>query len=674
MTEKTPKPLLSLRGKPILQHLIENLRAQGVQKFILSLGYGGEEIEHYFKDGSAWGVQISYSRENEPRGTGGAVKEAAKGLTEPFFLFWGDNLMDADINQMEREYLREQPLVLMTLTPREDVENFGAAKLDGNKILSFVEKPKREEAPSNLINAGAFILRPECMAYLPDGRSSIERDCFEKIAPLGKMTAFIHRGQWFPTDTVEKYLHAEKHFRPRFLANPSIFKAYDIRGEWGKDWDREFVYRIGKAITLYLPLKNVAIGRDMRKSSEEIFHVLCQSLREEGIGVKDLGLCGTELTYFATSFVPEIDLAIMITASHNPGKDNGLKITLRNSLSLGLDSGLDKIRDLALGELNSTEGKTAGTLEYLNLWPQYKAHVFYLAGVSSKVFSEAKKKVVIDAGNGIGSLVFDQVLGETIPAVRLFWTPDGSFPHHSPDPFQEKNVTELKKKVLQEKADIGIAYDGDSDRVFVVDETGKYIPGYYLAALLTEYLLSQKEGPENEIIVHDPRYFWATCAAAEKYHARHLPSKVGHTLIKAKMREYNSLFSAECSGHIFYRENNFAESSMLTTLLVLKLVIERGPLSEQMKHLFENYPLSGEINFIVENSAEVLSLLERTYAAGQISKLDGLSVDFTDWRFNVRGSNTQPLLRLNIEGKSKQLVEEKLAELKHLIGGRIAEH
>lgn len=453
------------------------------------------------------------------------------------------------------------------------------------------------------------------------------------------------------------------------LANPKIFKAYDIRGEWNKDWDAEFVNRICLALALHLKPKVVAIGRDMRHSSEEIFKELAQAFNESGVDVLDVGLCGTELTYFASSFIPEVDLALMITASHNPSQDNGIKVTLKNSISLGLDSGLAQIRDLAFaGEKVNSAVK--GKIVPVNLWSKYKEHVFELA----KLAQVKPLKVVIDASNGVGGFMFDQVLKDLpVNVTKLFWEPDGNFPNHPADPLVEKNVEELKKKVVKEKADLGIAYDGDSDRVFFVDEKGRYISGYYTAALLTDFMLQQSAWPEQEIIAHDPRYYWAIRDAVLKHGAKYVPSKVGHTLIKAKMREVNSLFSAECSGHIFYCENNFAESSMLTTLIMLKLISERGALSAQVEHLFEQYPISGEINFIVDNVPETLQKIEQKYADGEISKLDGIGIDFPEWRFSVRGSNTQPLLRLNVEARDKNIVFQRLDELSRIIGGKKAE-
>ncbi|MBU0457208.1 MAG: adenylyltransferase/cytidyltransferase family protein [Nanoarchaeota archaeon] len=461
--------------------------------------------------------------------------------------------------------------------------------------------------------------------------------------------------------------------------NPKIFKAYDIRGEWNKDWNSESVYNIGKAIALHLKPKSVAIGRDMRISSDEIFEQLSSALIEEGINVKDLGLCGTELTYFASSFIPDIDLSIMITASHNPGKDNGLKITSKNSVSLGLDSGLDKIRDIALSlteknlDFTNTYNQNKGILSKLNLWEEYKEHVFKLAKL--RFGDILRKRIVIDAGNGIGGYLFDKIFGcLNLDVIKMFWEPDGNFPNHQADPFQESNVEELKKKVIEDKADLGIAYDGDSDRVFFVDEKGRYIPGYYFAAFMGEYILKQSQNKEEEIIVHDPRYYWATRDIIIKQGSKYIPSKVGHTLIKEKMRKINSIFSAECSGHIFYRENNFAESSMLTTLLVLKIISEQGPLSEIVEPFFSKYPISGEINLIVEDPKDILVKLEQKYCMGNISKLDGIGIDFSEWRFNVRYSNTQPLLRLNVEAISKEIVENKVEELKKIIEGKIINH
>jgi mannose-1-phosphate guanylyltransferase len=214
LTEETPKPLLPIKGIPMIEHLILQMKKYGVQNVVLSIGYKAKQIQDYFGAGSKLGVNVSYSIEDSPLGTGGAIKKAAQGLKKPFFLAWGDNLMDIDFNTMYKDYLREAPQVTMALTPREDVENFGVATLNEDKIIGFVEKPKRENAPTNLINAGAFIIDPECLQILPEGKSSMEYDCFEKLAPLGEISAHVHKGQWFPTDTLEKYNHANDNFRP----------------------------------------------------------------------------------------------------------------------------------------------------------------------------------------------------------------------------------------------------------------------------------------------------------------------------------------------------------------------------------------------------------------------------------------------------------------------------
>ncbi len=214
LTEFTPKPLLPIHGKPIIEHVIKSLKKHGVRNIILSIGYKAEQVEKYFGDGASWGVSISYVLETEPLGTGGAVKLASKCIGKPFFLLWGDNLMDVNFSRMEREFLSVGTPLIMALTPRDDVENFGVAKLDKNKIITFVEKPKREDAPSTLINAGAFIIDPVCLKFLPEGKSSLEKDCFEKLAPQGKIAAYIHQGQWFPTDTLEKYHRANAFFKP----------------------------------------------------------------------------------------------------------------------------------------------------------------------------------------------------------------------------------------------------------------------------------------------------------------------------------------------------------------------------------------------------------------------------------------------------------------------------
>ena len=216
LTNETPKPLLPIKGLPMIEHMIKSMKQYGINNIILSIGYKAEQIQEYFGDGSKWSINISYSIENEPLGTGGAIKKAALELQKPFFLAWGDNLMNIDYDAMYKDYLRDAPQVTMALTPREDVENFGVATLQESKIVGFVEKPRREEAPSNLINAGAFIVDPECLQILPEGKSSMEYDCFEKLAPLGEISAHIYKGQWFPTNTLEKYKYANDNFKPNY--------------------------------------------------------------------------------------------------------------------------------------------------------------------------------------------------------------------------------------------------------------------------------------------------------------------------------------------------------------------------------------------------------------------------------------------------------------------------
>jgi mannose-1-phosphate guanylyltransferase len=213
LTETTPKPLLPIQGKPIIEHTIKQLKKHGIQKIILSIGYKAEQIQEYFKDGSTFGLEISYSIEDQPLGTGGAIRKAVGNLNTPVFVIWGDNLMDINYEKLSEKHNLHQKLVTMVLTPRDDVQHFGVAKLEEEKIIYFVEKPTREEAPSNLINAGAFVIDPKAIVSLPEGKCSIERDCFEKLAPLGQITAFTHHGQWYPTDTLEKYNHANQNYK-----------------------------------------------------------------------------------------------------------------------------------------------------------------------------------------------------------------------------------------------------------------------------------------------------------------------------------------------------------------------------------------------------------------------------------------------------------------------------
>ncbi len=472
------------------------------------------------------------------------------------------------------------------------------------------------------------------------------------------------------------------------LANPNIFKAYDIRGEWNKDWDSEFVYKIGKAIAFDLKPKTVAIGRDMRLSSDEIFAQISKSFLEMGIDVLNLGLCATELTYFAANFIEGVDLAVMITASHNPGKDNGLKITKKGGQNLGLNCGLDRIKDIFFLDVNHlnidnlSDCSPKGRMIEKDIWNDYRKHIIQLAEASIKEISNKKilaeasikevgnKKIIVDPANGMGSYIFDKVFYD-LPVSKMFWNLDGTFPNHPADPSREDNLKALKQRILSEKADLGISLDGDGDRVFFIDDKGRFISGYYLAALMTNYLLEKSPAANEKKIVFDPRYYWAIKEVINKYRAEGIKSKAGSTLVKNIMRDCNAIFAIENAGHVFFGDNKFSDSSALAILLVLKMIKEKGSLSGLADPLFEKYPMSGEINFVVDDVKLVLEKIEHKYNNGEMSKLDGIGVDFEHWRFNVRGSNTQQLLRLNIEAKTEELVREKVEELKELIGGEV---
>lgn len=301
LTDTTPKPLLPIKGKPIVQHIIENLQRQGVTKIILSVGYKAEEIKKYFGSGKKWGIKISYSYETEPLGTGGAVRQAALKLKKPFFLLWGDNVMDINILEMISSYHADDSLAHMALTQREDVENFGVATLERNKIVSFIEKPKREEAPSQLINAGAFIIDPQCLVMLPAGKSSLERDCFEKLAPLGKISYYHHQGQWYPTDTIEKYSIACQEFIPYidFAQKKVIIADVD---ETICHSCQQITEEMAKQITTLIQ-KGYTFAFISGTKTEDIYAMISSRLQEEH---HLLGTTGTNYTIVRKGGVGEI--------------------------------------------------------------------------------------------------------------------------------------------------------------------------------------------------------------------------------------------------------------------------------------------------------------------------------------------------------------------------------
>jgi len=446
--------------------------------------------------------------------------------------------------------------------------------------------------------------------------------------------------------------------------DPKVFKAYDVRGLYPSELDEEGARAIGRAYVEHFEPKEIAVGRDMRLSSPTMHEAFVRGASEAGADVVDIGMVGTEMLYHAVGEL-SLDGGATITASHNPKDYTGAKIVRRGALPVGGDSGLLDIRDRALAAQGMSGGQTPGRVEKRDVYPGFVDKVL------SFIDPAAVKplRVVIDGANGMAGSMLPPIL-ERLPidAVRHFFEPDGSFPDHEPNPLLEENRRFIVAEVTKGGADLGIAFDGDADRCFFVDDTGEFVPGDFVTALLAESMLEKEPGGT---VIYDVRASWAVRDTVERLGGTALPNRVGHAFIKQRMREIDAVFAGEVSGHYYFRDFYQADSGTIPALLVLELVSKAGAkLSELLRPFRERYFLTGEINTVVEDVALALQKLKEHFAGqGEISHLDGISVTASDWHLNVRPSNTEPLLRLNLEALDPELMERKRDEALAVFGG-----
>jgi phosphomannomutase len=442
------------------------------------------------------------------------------------------------------------------------------------------------------------------------------------------------------------------------VLDPKVFKAYDIRAIYPDELDEEGAYAIGRAYVEEFEPRSIAVGRDMRLSSPSMAEAVTRGATDAGADVVDIGMVGTEMLYFA---VGELDLegGVMVTASHNPKEYTGLKIVRRGALPVGGDSGLLDIRARAMALEDVPQGQTRGHVREEDIWPRW------VDAVLSFIDVEAVKplRVVIDAGNGMAGVMLPPVL-ERLPidAVSYFFEPDATFPNHEPNPLLPENREFIIGKVRAEQADLGAAFDGDADRCFFVDDTGEFVAGDFVTALLAESILEKEPGAK---ILYDVRASWAVPQTIEHAGGVPLVNRVGHAFFKHRMREEGAIFGGEVSGHYYFQNFSRADSGVIPFLLMLELISKRGrKLSELLAPYRERYFITGELNTPVDDIAlKLQELKERFGPEGKVSHLDGLSVDAQDWHMNVRPSNTEPLLRLNLEAVSPDLMERKRDEV-----------
>jgi len=440
------------------------------------------------------------------------------------------------------------------------------------------------------------------------------------------------------------------------VLDPTVFKAYDVRGLYPEELDEAGAYAIGRAYIEQFAAARVAVGRDMRLSSPSMAAAVREGAADAGADVLDLGMVGTEMLYFAVGDL-ELDGGIMVTASHNPKQYTGMKIVRGGALPVGGESGLLDVRDRAVA--GAWHRAARGTIREEDIWDRYVERVLSFVDVSSL----KPLRVVIDAANGMAGTMLPRVL-ERLPmvdVVRCYFEPDGTFPNHEPNPLLPENRAFIIETTRTSNADFGVAFDGDADRCFFVDDTGDFVPGDFTTALFAQAILGREPGGK---VIYDVRASWAVPEAIRAAGGVPLINRVGHAFIKQRMREEHAVFGGEVSAHYYFRDFSQADSGTVPFLLMCELVSRHGKLSAALAPFRERYFITGEINTpVADVPAKLAELEERFGGEGTVTHLDGLSVEFDDWHFNVRPSNTEPLLRLNLEALSQELMNEKRDEV-----------
>jgi phosphomannomutase len=447
----------------------------------------------------------------------------------------------------------------------------------------------------------------------------------------------------------------------------SVFKAYDVRGIYPSEVTAALFHQLGRAFVAYLGPGRYAVARDMRPSSPELAAAFAGGVRLQGGHVVDYGLIGTDMLYYAVA-ADGLDGGAEITASHNPGEYNGCKLVKRDAFPLSGEAGIKEMREMILTGTIPSPATTPGTLEPRDVAARYVEHVMrFIDPAIVQPFD-----VVLDAGSGIAGLVapalFDRLPCRT---TRLCFEVDGTFPNHEANPLIEENRRDITAKVIETGADAGIAWDGDADRCFFLDGTGEFIAGDFITALLAESFLMKHPG---STIIYDVRASHAVKDTVARYGGRALMNRVGHAFIKRRMREEDAIFGGEVTGHYYFRDNFYADNGFIPALLILELMSRKGQsLRDLLAPFRERYFISGEINTRLPSMDIVparLEALARAYLHGHVYRLDGVSAEFDDWHFNVRASNTEPLLRLNLEGRTPEIMERRRDEVLGIIQGQ----
>jgi len=675
LTSVIPKSLVPVQGRPLLTHLFDVLKRHHIRQVYLCVGHMKEPIKSYVGDGSAFGLDVRYIEEDEPLGTAGPLRLGRDMLHEPFICSNGDELKDIDLERMEDAHKAFGAQVTIALRSVKDPSQYGVARLEGNRILEFVEKPEPERAPSNLINAGIYIIEPEVLSLIREGFCMLETEVFPRLAKEGKLFGFPFSGAWYDTGTSQRYAQAITGWTPLtplaaaqlpysslpYLSiDTSIFKAYDIRGVFPTQIQPDIVHAIARALVTYLAPKEVIIGRDARPSSMLLFDAITSAILAHGVDVVDIGECSTPFLYHSIKQQGS-DAGIMITASHNPSEHNGLKLCSKGGVSLTEDDGIHAIKDIVLASSFLPYAITPGSMRAKNFFDSY------VHSICAGAHGLEGIRVVVDYGNGMAATTFPHILDALgIDAKHLYKEVDCSFPNHEADPLQEDNLLDLKRTVISNGADIGLAFDGDGDRVGFVDEKGMFVSGDMITAIIAQDLL--KENP-NEKILCDVRSSLDVRDAIIQAGGLPVFGRPGHSIIKKKMIKENILFAGEKSGHYFFRSNGFFDNAEFAALTVLLILSRSGKNLSEIVFGVKRRFSGPEINFdVADKDGKIREIEEKfVHTADCIEHIDGVTVRFSHWWFNLRKSNTENILRLNMEADTKDLLKEKIDDISRLI-------
>ncbi len=447
------------------------------------------------------------------------------------------------------------------------------------------------------------------------------------------------------------------------VINPSIFKSYDLRGIYPTDFNEKIAANIAKAYVTYLNPKKVVVGRDVRSSGESIKDAVIKAFLEFGVDVIDVGLVSTDMFYFAVGS-SDVDGGITISASHNPKEWNGMNFCKKNAEPMSLATGLNEIKTIVENDSYKKHLDRNGALTKKDILDEFINKC--MSFIDSKNIKT--QKIVANANFGIDVIILKRIIEKynlPLTLVPLNGEPDGSFPKGSPNPLLPENRGEFVELVKKEKANFGVSWDGDGDRCFFADENGEFIESYYIIAVLAKEIL--KKNPCAKVLI-DPRLVWATSEEIEKSGGKAIVCKPGMTIIADRMKQEDAIFAGEMSGHFYFRDNYYRDNGIVPLLLILEMTSKYNtPLSSLANPYITKYHITGELNFETENKDKIIEEAKNKYSDGKQEFIDGLSVEYEDWRFNLRKSNTEPLLRLNLEAKSKEVMEQKKKEVVDLI-------